>query len=315
MLTYPFIGSGDLDALGIGEGDPRRALVRLANPISDEAPSLRTTLLPGLVAAARRNLSRGLEPVAISEVGPVFRGTGIGTGSEPPRPSVARRPTDEQIAGLEDLLPRQPRHAAGLLTGERDRSGWWGAGRDATWADAIGIAVDLAADLGVRLSTRSGGVAPWHPGRCAELVLPDGRVVGHAGELHPRAVAATGLPPRASAFELDLDALVAVAPEAVPAPVFSTMPVAKEDVALVVDAGVPAESVRQALVEGGGELVESVRLFDTYAGAQVGAGKVSLAFALRLRASDRTLSSAEVAEVREAALAEAAARTGAVLRV
>ncbi len=314
VLSYPFLGVAELAALGIGEDDPRRALVGLANPMSDEAPALRTTLLPGLVAAARRNLSRGLEPLAISEIGLVFRGAGTANAGEPPRPSVAGRPSDQELAGLEALLPAQPRHAAGLLTGERDRAGWWGAGRAATWADAIGVAVDLAADLGVPLSTRSGAIAPWHPGRCAELVLSDGTLIGHAGEMHPRAIAATGLPARTVAFELDLDALIAAAPDAVPAPAFSTMPVAKEDVALVVGSEVPAESVRAALAAGGGELVESVRLFDTYSGGQVGTGKVSLAFALRLRAPGRTLSSAEVAAVREAALAEAAARTGAVLR-
>ena len=89
---------------------------------------------------------------------------------------------------------------------------------------------------------------------------------------------------------------------------------AKEDVALVVDAGVAAEDVRQALADGAGDLLESVRLFDRYAGEQVGPGKVSLAFALRLRAPDRTLSGAEVAEIRERALTEATARCGAVLR-
>jgi phenylalanyl-tRNA synthetase beta chain len=103
-------------------------------------------------------------------------------------------------------------------------------------------------------------------------------------------------------------------PAAAPAPVISTMPVAKEDLAVVVGAEVPAERVRAALLRGGGALLESVRLFDTYEGAQVGEGRRSLAFALRLRAPDRTLSTAEVAEVRAAALAAAQAECGAVLR-
>jgi phenylalanyl-tRNA synthetase beta chain len=116
------------------------------------------------------------------------------------------------------------------------------------------------------------------------------------------------------AFEVDLDALLAAVPGVAAAPEFSTMPVAKEDLAVVVDEAVPSEVVRRALLRGGGDLVESVRLFDTYVGEQVGAGRKSLAFALRLRATDRTLSAAEVAVVREAALAAAAAECGAALR-
>ncbi len=313
VLSYPFLGRQDLEALGIAADDPRSALVELANPLSDEAPCMRTTLLPGLVTAARRNISRGAPEVALSEVGLVFQGSGTGTSSEPPRPSVAGRPSDAEVAALEALLPLQPRHAAGLLAGERDRAGWWGVGRPADWSDAIGIVHDLAAELGVAISVASGAVPPWHPGRCAAISV-DGQVIGYAGELHPRVIGELGLPARTVAFEIDLDVMLAAAPVAAPAPVFSTMPVAKEDLAVVVANDVPAEDVRRALISGGGELLESVRLFDTYSGEQVGAGRTSLAFALRMRAPDRTLSAAEVAEVRQRALAAAEQECGAVLR-
>ncbi len=313
VLNYPFIGRQDLTALGIAADDPRSAAVELANPLSDEAPCMRTTLLPGLVAAARRNLSRGAAEVALSEVGLVFRGSGTGSSVAPPRPSVAGRPSDSDVAALEALLPEQPRHAAGILVGERDRDGWWGAGRQADWSDAIGIVRDLATELGIVIDVAAGSTAPWHPGRCAVLSV-GGQPIGHAGELHPRVIGALGLPARSVAFEVDLDVLLAAAPDAAAAPVFSTMPVAKEDVALVVASDVPAEGVRQALISGGGDLLESVRLFDTYSGEQVGAGHTSLAFALRMRAPDRTLSAAEVAEVRRNALDAAAEQWGAVLR-
>jgi phenylalanyl-tRNA synthetase beta chain len=172
---------------------------------------------------------------------------------------------------------------------------------------------DLADELGVALEVTAADRAPWHPGRCAAISV-GGAVIGHAGELHPRVVEALDLPARSVAFELDLDALLAAVPATAPAPAISTMPVAKEDLALVVAADLPAEQVRRAIVRGGGALLESVRLFDTYTGAQVGEGRKSLAFALRLRAPDRTLSAAEVAEVRAAALAAAEADCGAVLR-
>ncbi len=313
VLSYPFLGRGEVDALGIEGDDPRTALVGLANPLSDEAPFLRTTLLPGLISAARRNLSRGAGELALSEVGLVFRGHGIGMREAPPRPSVLARPDAGLVAELEALLPEQPRHAAGILAGERDRSGWWGRGRSADWSDALGIVADLAGELGVDLGVSVASAAPWHPGRCAAISV-DGQVIGHAGELHPRVLGDVGLPARTVAFEIDLDALLAAVPEAIIAPGFSTMPVAKEDLAVVVADDVPAEAVRRALAVGGGPLLESVRLFDTYVGEQVGAGRISLAFALRMRAPDRTLSAAEVAQVRADALAAAQRDCGATLR-
>src|SRR5690606_13015541 len=108
---------------------------------------------------------------------------------------------------------------------------------------------------------RAGSLAPWHPGRCAE-VLVDGEVVGHAGELHPGVCAALDLPKRTCAMELNLDAVPL--PEVEPAPRVSTFPPALIDVALQVDASVPASEVERALVAGAGELLESVRLFDVY---------------------------------------------------
>jgi phenylalanyl-tRNA synthetase beta chain len=166
--------------------------------------------------------------------------------------------------------------------------------------------------LRVDLTVRQGQAAPWHPGRCAELVLGE-RVVGHAGELHPRVCTAFSVPARTAALELDLDALLAASTEPV-APRFSSYPVAKEDVALIVPMGVPAADVASTLAEGAGPLLESVRLFDVYTGEQVGEGRRSLAFALRLRADDRTLTDSEIAEARDAAVALAVERHGAVHR-
>ena len=157
-------------------------------------------------------------------------------------------------------------------------------------------------------------LAPWHPGRCAELSV-DGKVVGHAGELHPKVCQAFGLPARSSAAELDLEALIAAGPESITAHPFSSYPVAKEDVALIVPAEVSAADVQVALAEGAGELLESVRLFDVYTGEQIGAGKKSLAFALRFRAPDRTLKENEVADARQAAVQVTVDRFGAVQRV
>ncbi|MFC9609862.1 phenylalanine--tRNA ligase subunit beta [Streptomyces sp. NPDC056721] len=314
-LNYPFISDETLGKLGIEQDDPRRTTVKLVNPLSDEEPALRTTLLPGLLEALRRNDGRGSHDLALFETGLVFRPT----GDEPQavRLPVDRRPTDEEIAGLDAALPRQPRHAAVVLTGAREQAGWWGKGRPADWADSVEAARTIAREAGVELIVRGDQHAPWHPGRCAALfAVVDGAetLVGHAGELHPRVIKALHLPERSCAMEVDLDLIERAGTGALQAPRISTFPVATQDVALVVDASVPAADVEKALREGAGELLESLRLFDVFTGEQLGEGRKSLAYALRFRAADRTLTVDEASAARDAAVALAAERTGAVLR-
>ena len=315
-LNYPFIGEQVFDQLGLEADDPARRVVKLSNPLSDEEPALRTLLLPGLLAALRRNDGRGSHDLALFESGLVFR------PREEQRVAavlpVDGRPTDEPLAELNAALPDQPRHIAVVLAGAREQAGWWGKGRPADWADAVEAARSVAREAGAELVIRKGQYGPWHPGRCAELVVTvDGaeRVVGHAGELHPRVVKALGLPARTCAMELDLDAVEAAGDATATAPRISTFPVATQDVALVVDAFVPAADVEAALRDGAGELLESIRLFDVYENAeQLGEGRKSLAYALRFRAADRTLTVDEASAARDAAVALAGERVGAELR-
>lgn len=313
--NYPFIGEQVFDQLGLEPGDPKRRVVKLVNPLSDEEPALRTTLLPGLLGALRRNEGRGSHDLALFETGLVFQPRGEARVAV--RLPVDRRPTDEEIASLTEALPVQPRHAAVVLAGAREQAGWWGKGRPSEWADAVRAARVLAAESGTELLVRQGQYGPWHPGRCAELaVVIDGaeHVIGHAGELHPRVVKALSLPARTCAMELDLDRLEDAGSGVPQGPKISTFPVATQDVALVVDGGVAAADVEKVLREGAGELLESIRLFDVFTGEQIGAGKKSLAYALRFRAADRTLTVDEASAARDAAVALAAERTGAVLR-
>lgn len=313
--NYPFIGEQVFDQLGLEPDDPKRRVVKLVNPLSDEEPALRTTLLPGLLGALRRNEGRGSHDLALFETGLVFEPRAEARVAV--RLPVDRRPTDEEIASLTEALPVQPRHAAVVLAGAREQAGWWGKGRPSEWADAIQAARSLAAESGTELLVRQGQYGPWHPGRCAELaVVIDGaeHVIGHAGELHPRVIKALGLPARTCAMELDLDRLEEASTGVPQGPKISTFPVATQDVALVVDGGVPAADVEKVLREGAGELLESIRLFDVFEGEQIGEGKKSLAYALRFRAADRTLTVDEASAARDAAVALATERTGAVLR-
>jgi phenylalanyl-tRNA synthetase beta chain len=314
--NYPFMGAQVLDQLNVPADDPRRTLVTLANPLSDEEPALRTTLLPGLLGALRRNDGRGSHDLALFETGLVFHPKAEAAVAR--ILPVDRRPAAEDLADLQAALPDQPKHAAVVLAGAREQAGWWGKGRPSDWADAVEAARTLAREAGTELIVRKGQYEPWHPGRCAELVVVlDGeeRVVGHAGELHPGVLKTLGLPARTSAMEIDLDALERASAGLVTAPRISSMPVATQDVALVVDQAVPAAEVEAALREGAGELLEAIRLFDVYRNEeQLGDGRKSLAYALRFRAADRTLTADEASAARDAAVATAAERFGAVLR-
>ncbi len=310
VLSFPFVGDSAFDALGLAADDVLRRTVRLANPLSAEEPAFTTTLLPGILRTAARNLGRGASGVALYETGtvaiPVDRG---------PAPifGVTLRPSEAELAKLQDALPEQPLHLAAVFAGEWERSGWWGPGRTASWADAVGLVRDLGSELGIDVEVRAARRMPWHPGRCAR-VLVGGTEVGHAGELHPRVCAAHGLPRGTAALEVDLGRLIDHAVAVAGAPALSTFPVAKEDVALVVPDDVSADDLARTLREGAGSLCESVRLFDVYTGAQIGAGRKSLAFALRFRAADRTLTENETAAARDAAVALATERHGAEQR-
>ncbi len=309
VVSFPFVGNVAYDTLGLPADDDRRSSMRIANALSAEQPLMTTTLLPGLLEAAARNSGRGQGDLALFETATVTLPRG---GPAAPILPVDRPPTEGEWDDLQKALPDQPWHLAVVLTGDRERSGWWGPGRRAAWSDAIQAMRDVGSALGLELGVRSATRAPWHPGRCAELTLGD-VLVGHAGELHPKVCAAHGLPPRSAAAEVDLDVLLEHATEPV-GPRLSSFPVAKTDVALVVPQELAAADLEATLREGAGELLESVRLFDVYTGEQIGEGRKSLAFSLRLRAPDRTLTEEEVAAARGAAVDLARERHGAVQR-
>ncbi len=332
ILSFPFLDLRDLDRLGLPEGDRRRGYQRIANPISETQPAMRTSLLPGLFAAVTTNTSRSNDDLALYEAGAVFL-AGSATDREPgqgsdqdsgqpgrvaPRPGVTSRPSEAELAAMDAATGDQPRQLAVVLTGSWRPAGWTGAAEPAGWAQAIAFARTAAGALGTQLVVTAAERAPWHPGRCAAIAVMTDRgepmPIGHAGELHPSVIAAFGLPERTAAAEVDLDALITAAPGRGEVAPISAHPVIKEDVALIVDETVPAGEVEQALREGAGPLLESIRLFDVFTGPQIGAGKRSLAYNLRFRAFDRTLTDAESAAGRDAAVARAAELVGAVQR-
>jgi phenylalanyl-tRNA synthetase beta chain len=309
VLPFPFVDPGVWDAFGLPADDVRRRTVAVLNPLDAERSRLSSTLLPGLLDTLARNHARGASDLALYTIEQVVLPHHI--PKPMPTPAVDRRPSDAEIAQIEAALPAQPVHVGVVLAGNRERRGWWGAGRAAGWADAVQAGVLVGQAAGHQLRVTRASLAPWHPGRCAALRVGDW-IVGHAGELHPKVIEALELPARTCALELDLDALPL--DDARPAPRVSPYPPISVDVALVAATDVPAAELADALLDGGGALLEELRLFDVYTGDQVGEGKRSLAFSLRFRAPDRTLTSDEANAARDAAVAMATRRHGAVLR-
>ena len=201
VVSFPFIGDADLDRLRLPADDPRRATIRLANPLSSEAPSMTTTLLPGLLGSLARNTSRGATGVALFESATVTLPHGKG---QAPIYGVDRRPDEGELDDLVKALPHQPLHLGLVLAGDREPAGWWGGARPAGWADAVDAVRVVAEALRLEVTVTAASHAPWHPGRCARLAVGD-VVIGHAGELHPRVCEAHGVPARTVAAEVDLD--------------------------------------------------------------------------------------------------------------
>lgn len=309
ILPTPFLPAGVFDLWGLPDDDPRRTTTDVLNPLEADRPHLATTLLPALLEALLRNVSRGLVDVSLYALAQVVRPT-TDTRAVDLIP-VDRRPTDAEIAALDASLPRQPQHVAAVLAGLREHRGPWGPGRRAEAADAFEAVRIIARASGIDVRLRAAQQLPWHPGRCAEVLVGD-TPVGYAGQLHPAVIERSGLPKGTCALELDLDAMPIAA--ALPAPRVSPFPAVFQDVSLVVAADVPAQAVADAVREGAGELLEDLQLFDVFTGPQIGEDRKSLTFALRFRAPDRTLTEDDATAARDAAVRRAAEAVGAELR-
>lgn len=326
VQSYPFVSRAQLNEFGAGvepvvavldgvaqEGPRGEAApgsevpaVRLANALDSERSFMRRSLLPGLVTAAQRNVSRGLTDLSLVEFGSVFvPGAELGTAEVPP---LAQRPDAATLAALYASVPEQPRHAAGLLIGEAvsKQPGEQPCAFD--WSDALDAARVVAGAVSVELVVTQGAHRAFHPGRTAELSVlgADGlEPVGVAGELLPELVAEHHLPGRVAAFELDLDRLIELAPSEPETHPLSSYPAATQDLTLVVASDIAAGDVLAVVTAGAGALLEHARVVDDYRGTGIPEGQKALTFALRFRASDRTLKAEEASEAKLAGVAAA----------
>jgi phenylalanyl-tRNA synthetase beta chain len=330
IVAWSFNDPGLADRLRLGADDPRRKAIEIANPLAADQALLRTTLLGGLLDTARLNLSRGNERVRLFESAHVYL-------DPETAPHESTGVLGGEFLGSVAAPAYEPHRLAGLLSGPAPPS-WRQTDPDPDYFVAKAVVEALAAALGVELDFEATADEPFlHPGRAARIFLKPagpGRAsgaqaargtgapeepaadvgLGWLGELHPLVTREWDLP-LTSAFELDAAPLIAASKlgqetyEDV-----TTHPGVLQDIAVVVPAEVTAASVRAAVLEAGGDLLRSARVFDRYSGEQVGEGRVSLALRLEFGAADRTLTAEEVAERREA-ISEALKKIGGSLRV
>jgi phenylalanyl-tRNA synthetase beta chain len=293
VVGWSFTDPGEPARLRIPAGDPRAAAVTLANPLSEDQSAMRTTLLGSLLDIAARNLARDAGAVALFESGQVYlQLDAIGDG---PLAGVFR---GEQPAPF-----AEPHRLAAVAVGPLVEKSWRGGGEPADFFALKAALEALAGQLGVELNFEAAPEPFLHPGRSAAVLIA-GVPVGWIGEIHPLACREWDIE-AAVGFEIATAALVGAATlgEEIYEDV-TTFPAVQQDLAVVVPAEVTAVAVRDAVLEGGGELLRSARVFDFYEGDQIGEGRVSLALALEFRAPDRTLTDEEVASLRQAIKAE-----------
>ena len=303
-LNYPFVSSQE----NLIFGDVPS--VRLENPIQEEYPEMRTSLLPGLLQTAARNISRGLTSGHLYELGSIFIAT-EGSSTSVSFPATKSRPTDEALEDLKNQIPSQPEIIAGVGFGDRELAQPGIRSQSLDYRSAVDAVLRISRVLSVDFVIKNSKNAGLHPGRTAD-VLVNGERVGFVGELHPDVADSYHLP-RVSVFELNLSKLLEEI-EPVSASAIFTYPAATQDLSLVVDDALEAEALRATVIEGSGELLESIKTTDVYRGQGIDDGKKSVTFSMVFRASDRTLTQEEATEARNAAVALAQKLHGAELR-
>lgn len=303
VLNYPFYSPEQNSWFSSSKA------IELENPIQSEAGQLRKELLPGLLQAASRNVSRANNNLAIVEEGSAFMSGGTAVTS---LPVGNERPSDKVLASLNASIPSQPRKLAGVVLGDWVPQQPGQASIEAGYQQAISALFSALGSIGVEAALTQSEVMGLHPGRGAKVIV-SGKEVGIAGELHPDIADELHLPGRVGVFEVDLSAIYDLAPELITATEIGVMPAATQDLSLVVGLDVSASDLVKTIEEGAGELLESISLVDDWRSETLGQKK-SLTFSMVFRAKDKTLTAAEATAAKEAAVQLAAERHGAELR-
>lgn len=271
-ISFALTNEETFNKLNIPQDSPLRKAVPIMNPLSDEYPLVRTTLLSSIFDNLARNLARKNDDVALFEVGSVFFPKAL--------------PVTE--------LPDEVVKIAGAITGRRNAQGWNQANDMVDFYDAKGIIEELFANLRVtRYTVEAGTHYAMHPGKTA--LFKKGRdVIATVGEVHPAVLSAYGITKPVYIFELDATTVMKYMAKDLKYKALPKYPATSRDLAMLVDVDVNAADIEKAMTKAAGQNLTQITLFDVYTGKQVEEGKKSLAFSLTFQSNDKTLTDAEI---------------------
>lgn len=276
VITYSFDSETSCDRLQIKAGDPRRSMIHILNPLTDDQSVMRTSLVPGILSTMAYNMARQIKNLKFFEIGKVF------------------------LKSDAQSLPREPESLIALWTGARDEASWYNREIPCDFYDIKGIAEGLLRGLkieGVHFTRMPAESCEYtRPGYTARIVAADS-VLGLAGEVHPRVLDSFDLKQTAYIFELELDKIAALMPQARFSNPIPRFPAIYRDITIIIDRAIETQAVLETVAGFKEELVEHLHLFDVFEGEPIAAGKKSVSFRVTYRSSDKTLEDQDVNEL------------------
>ena len=272
IITFSFMHKDGLANMMLPEGDSRYTAIPILNPISEEFPYMRTTLVPAVIEAAKRNIAQQNKDLWLFETANVYEPKAL--------------PLTE--------VPHERPMACGLMMGKVTEAAWNQAQRDTDFYDVKGVVDGLLAKLGLtEFDIQPSTESYYHPGVSAHYTV-NGVTIANYGELHPQAVKNFDLPGKVYMFEIDLEAVLSITVPAFRYKSFSKFPGISRDLAIVAPVSVASGEIIDLIKENGGDYLESVSIFDVYEGEHIEAGYRSLAYNLQFRSMEGTLNDEDI---------------------
>ncbi|MDU7715253.1 MAG: phenylalanine--tRNA ligase subunit beta [Veillonella sp.] len=272
IITFSFMHKDGLTNMMLPEGDNRYTAIPILNPISEEFPYMRTTLVPAVIEAAKRNIAQQNKDLWLFETANVYEPKSL--------------PLTE--------VPHERPMACGIMMGKVTEAAWNQAQRDTDFYDVKGVVDGLLAKLGLtQYNIQPSSESYYHPGVSAHYTV-NGVTIANYGELHPQVVKNFDLSGKVYMFEIDLEAVLSITVPPFRYQSFSKFPGTSRDLAIVAPVSVTSGDIVALIKEHGGEYLESVSIFDVYEGEHIEAGYRSLAYNLQFRSMEGTLNDEDI---------------------
>ena len=272
IITFSFMHKDGLTNMMLPEGDSRYTAIPILNPISEEFPYMRTTLVPAVIEAAKRNIAQQNKDLWLFETANVYEPKAL--------------PLTE--------VPHERPMACGIMMGKVTEAAWNQAQRDTDFYDVKGVVDGLLAKLGLtQYDIQPSSESYYHPGVSAHYTV-NGVTIANYGELHPQVVKNFDLSGKVYMFEIDLEAILSITVPPFRYQSFSKFPGTSRDLAIVAPVSVTSGEIVALIKEHGGEYLESVSIFDVYEGEHIEAGYRSLAYNLQFRSMEGTLNDEDI---------------------